>query len=173
MPITRNADSNKDGHVFKLPAPATFQENAVHVHVRIGFTFQGAVTPFFYVFISFLVKIAYGTWRDFGSPQRLGNVLHSTHGHACQIHFYQRLFHGCFAAFVAFYDSCFKGKSLELWDAKIYVSRSGRKVTIIVSGTITLPFLVTSVTLGIHQAVGFGIKKRIKGLFDAVPYKIL
>ena len=51
--------------------------------------------------IGFLVQLTDGGGRDLAAPQRLGDVLHTAHGNACQVHLDEGLLH---AAADQFFD---------------------------------------------------------------------
>ena len=64
-----------------------------------------------------------------GAPQELGDVLHATHGYACQVHLDERLLHGRFPASVALYDGCFDSAPDERFQVVLesgFVDFSGR-----------------------------------------------
>ena len=43
--------------------------------------------------VGFLVQLADGSGRNLAAPQRLGDLLHTGHGNACQVHLDERLLH--------------------------------------------------------------------------------
>ncbi len=173
MSVTRNADGNKNGNVLKFAAPVALKEDYVRVNVWIGFFRQGSVAPLLNVFISLLVKVAYGSRRHLGSPKRFSDVFRASHGNAREIHFNQCFLYGSLASLVALNDGRFKGKPFKLRHPQVYISRSGRKVSLVMAGTVALALLVASVALGIQQALGFGIKQGIQGFLDTASYKVL
>lgn len=56
--------------------------------------------------VHLLVQVAHRRGACAGAPQELGDVLHATHGYACQVHLDERLLHGRFPAPLALYDGC-------------------------------------------------------------------
>ena len=80
-------DCHQNRHIFILSSPVAAQVDAVHVDVWTASALQGAVTPALDVNVGFLVQLADGSGRNLAAPQRLGDVLHTAHGNACQVHF--------------------------------------------------------------------------------------
>ena len=63
--------------------------------------------------IGFLVQLADGSGRNLAAPQRLGDVLHTAHGNACQIHLDERFLHAALPAAIPFDDGCLEEHALE------------------------------------------------------------
>ena len=98
----------QNGYVFKLSAPVAAQIDPIHVDVRIPSTLQRAIAPILNVDIRLFVQFADGGGGLFASPQGLRNILHTPHGHACQIHLHESFFHAALPAAIPLNDSSFK-----------------------------------------------------------------
>ena len=66
--------------------------------IRIPTTLQRAVPPILDVDVGFLVQLADGSGRDLAASQRLGDVLHTAHGNARQVHLDEGFLHAAFPA---------------------------------------------------------------------------
>lgn len=91
--ILIHGDCHQNGYIFVLSAPVAAQVDAVHIDIRIPSTLQGAVASVLDVDIGFLVQLADGSGRNLAAPQGLGDVLHTAHGNACQVHLDEGLLH--------------------------------------------------------------------------------
>ena len=63
--------------------------------------------------VGFLVQLADGSGRDLAAPQGLGDVLHTAHGNACQVHLDEGFLHAALPAAIPFDDGGFEGYALE------------------------------------------------------------
>ena len=63
--------------------------------------------------VGFLVQLADGGGRDLAAPQCLGDVLHTAHGNACQVHLDESLLHAALLAAIPLDDGGLKGHTLE------------------------------------------------------------
>ena len=89
---------------------------AVHVDIRIPPTLQGTIPPVLDVNVGFLVQLADGGRRNLAAPQCLGDILHTAHGNACQIHLNERLLHAALPAAIPLDDGRLEGHALEPGD---------------------------------------------------------
>ena len=110
--ILIHGNCHQNGYIFVLSAPVAAQVDAVHVDVWIAPALQGAVAPVLDVDVGFLVQLADGGGRDLAVSQCLGDVLHTAHGNACQVHFDERLLHAALPATIPLDDGCLEGHAL-------------------------------------------------------------
>lgn len=113
--ILINPDGNKDGNVLNLASPAAFQEHTIYVNIRI-IAAKRTGSPFFDVFVSFLIEVADRSGRDLGSPQSFGDVLDSADRYTSQVHLDQCFFYGALTASISLDDSGFERDSFQLRD---------------------------------------------------------
>lgn len=72
--VTGHPCGDKDGNVLILFAPASFKKDSIHICVWIVIL-QRSVTPFFDVFIYFLVQVADRTLRYLGTPESFCDIF--------------------------------------------------------------------------------------------------
>ena len=94
--------------------------------------------------IGFLVQLADGSGRNLAAPQRLGDVLHTAHGNACQIHLDERFLHAALPAAIPFDDGCLEGHALEPGHMERDVAGDGGKIPVIMAAAVALTGLAGS-----------------------------
>ncbi len=95
--------------------------------------------------VSFLVQFTDGGGRDFAAPQGFGDVLHTAHRDACQVHLDERLLHAALAAAIPLDDGCLEGHALEPEHMERNVSGGRGEVPVIVPAAVALPCLAVFV----------------------------
>ena len=63
--------------------------------------------------VGFLVQLADGGGRDLAAPQCLGDVLHTAHGNASQVHLDERFLHAALPATIPLDDGSLERYALE------------------------------------------------------------
>ena len=71
--ISGNSNGDKDRNVFVSFTSASFEEDTVHIDIRI-FLCQRAVAPLFNVFICLFVEVADRAGGHSGSPESFGDI---------------------------------------------------------------------------------------------------
>ena len=110
--ILVHGNCHQNSNIFVLSAPVAAQVDAVHVDVWIVPALQRAVAPVLDVNVGFLVQLADGSGRDLAAPQCLGDVLHTAHGNACQVHLDEGLLHAALPAAIPLDDGRLEGHAL-------------------------------------------------------------
>ena len=72
-----DANRHQHGNIFNLASPATFEDNAIEVNIRI-IAFDGAATPGLDMFVDLFVEVADRARANARAPKRLGDILNST-----------------------------------------------------------------------------------------------
>ena len=92
-----------------------------------------------------------GGGRDLAAPQCLGDVLHTAHGDACQIHLNERLLHAALPAAIPLDDGGLEGHALEPRHVERDVAGGRGKVAVIVTAAVALTGLAALVAGGLRQ----------------------
>lgn len=83
--------------------------------------------------IGFLVPLADGSGRNLAAPQCLGDVLHTAHGNARQIHLDEHLLHAALPAAIPLDDGGLEGHALEPGYMERDVARGRGEIAFIVT----------------------------------------
>ena len=101
--------------------------------------------------IGFLVQLADGSGRNLAAPQGLGDVLHTAHGNACQIHLDEGLLHAALPAAIPFDDGSLEGHTLESRHVERDVAGGRGEVAVIVAAAVALTGLAALVAGNLCQ----------------------
>lgn len=101
--------------------------------------------------IGFLVQLADGCGRDLAVSQCLGDVLHTAHGNACQVHFDERLLHAALPATIPLDDGCLEGHALEPGHMERDVTGDGGKIPVIMAAAVALTSVAALVAGSLRQ----------------------
>ena len=107
-----HGNCHQNRHIFVLSAPVAAQVDVVHLSLWIAPALQGAVPPVLDVDVGFLVQPADGGGRNLAAPQRFGDVLHTAHGNARQIHLDEGFLHAALPAAIPLDDGSLEGHTL-------------------------------------------------------------
>ena len=142
---------HQNSHIFVLSASVAAQVDAVHVDIRIPSALQRAVAPVLDVDVGVLVQLADGGRRDLAAPQRLGDVLHTAHRNACQVHLDEGFLHAALPAAIPLDDGSFERYSLEPRHMERNVAGGRGKVAVIVAAAVALTGLAALVARRLRQ----------------------
>ena len=116
--------------------------------------------------VHFLVQVADGQCAYPRFPQEFRHVLHAAHGYVRQVHLYERLLHGRFPAFVAFYDGYLERGQAQFRDSDIEFSRSREQFPVVVPAAVVLAAFGALVPFGITETCRLLVQHRVECVLD-------
>ena len=88
---------------------------------------------------------SHGSGRNLAAPQGLGDVLHTAHGNACQVHLDESLLHAALPAAIPLDDGSLEGYALEPRHVERNVAGGRGEIPVIVTAAIALTGLAALV----------------------------
>ena len=101
--------------------------------------------------VGFLVQLADGSGRNLTAPQDLGDVLHTAHGNACQVHLDERFLHAALPATIPLDDGCLEGHALEPRHVERDVTGGRGEVAVIMAAAVALTSLAALVASSLRR----------------------
>ena len=123
--------------------------------------------------IGFLVQLADGSGRNLAAPQGLGDVLHTAHGNACQIHLDEGLLHAALPAAIPFDDGSLEGHTLESRHVERDVAGGRGEVAVIVAAAVALTGLAALIAGRLRQRLRLLLQQLIQGFLHAAANQFL
>lgn len=117
--------------------------------------------------VGFLVQLADGGGRNLAVPQRLGDVLHTAHGDACQVHLDEGLLHAALPAAIPFDDGCLEEHALESRHVERDVTGGRGEVVVIMAAAVALTGLAALVAGSLCQGLRFFFQQFVQGFLHA------
>jgi len=168
-----HSDCHQNSYIFVLSAPVAAQVDAVYVDVWIAPALQGAVPPILDVNVGFLIQFANGSGRDLATPQCLGDVLHTAHRNACQVHLDEGLLHAALPAAIPLDDGSLEGYALEPRHVERDVAGGGGKITVIVTAAVALTGLAALIAGSLRQRLRLLLQQLVQGFLHAAANQFL
>jgi len=168
-----HGNCHQNRHIFVLSAPVAAQVDAIHIDIGVLAALQGAVPPILDVDVGFLVQLADGGRRDLAAPQRLGDVLHTAHGDACQVHLDEGFLHAALPAAIPLDDGRLEGYALEPGDVERNVTGGRGEVAVIVAAAVALTGLVALIAGRLRQRLRLLFQQLVQRLLHAAANQFL
>ena len=115
--------------------------------------------------VGFLVQLADGSGRDLAAPQCLGDVLHTAHGNACQVHLDEGLLHAALPAAIPLDDGRLEGHALEPRHVERDVAGGRGEAVIIVTAAVALTGLAALIAGRLRQRLRLFFQQFVQNLF--------
>lgn len=106
-------------------------------------------------------------------PQCLGDVLHTAHGNACQVHLDERCLHAALPAAIPLDDGCLEGHALEPGHMERDVTGDGGKIPVIMAAAVALTSLAALVAGGLRQGLRLFFQQFVQGCLHAAADQFL
>ncbi len=130
------------------------------------------IAPGFDRGIDLLVQIRHRARAYPRAPQRLGDVFHTAHRDARQIHLDQRLFDRGFSAPIALDDRRLEGLPAQLRHLQLDLAGLGLEIACVVSRPRVLPAFAALITLRPAELVRFRVEHRIQRFLDRAAHHL-
>ena len=115
--------------------------------------------------VGFLVQLADGSGRNLTAPQCLGDVLHTAHGDACQVHLDEGFLHAALPAAIPLDDGSLEGHALESGYVERDIAGGCGKVAVIVSAAVALTGLAALIASRLRQRLRLLFQQFVQGYF--------
>lgn len=162
-PVVAHADGDQHRHVLDAAAPAAFQPDAVHEHIRER-PLQRPVPPFVDVLIDPLQIVGEGLGRHPVAPQLLADRVDLTRADPAEVHLHERLLDARLARPVALDHRRLEQGALELGHSDGHAAGLHRQLALVMAGEIGFPAVGTLVPAGPGDPFGVGVEHRVQNL---------
>ena len=112
-------------------------------------------------------------WRDLAAPQCLGDVLHTAHGDARQVHLDEGLLHAALPAAIPLDDGGLEGHALEPGHVERDVAGGRGEVAVIVPAAVALTGLAALIAGRLRQGLRLLFQQFVQGFFYAAADQFL